>query len=47
MTPLSYEIRREFAPYVGVEWTSGVADTQARGDEPESTRSVVGVRAWF
>ncbi len=48
---LRYEIRREFAPYVGIEWTRGVGETrgllEARGDEPYSIRIVVGVRTWF
>ena len=48
---LRYEIRREFAPYVGVEWTRGVGETrdmlEARGDESDSTRVVVGLRTWF
>ncbi len=48
---LRYEIRREFAPYVGVEWVSGVGATrdfrEARGEDPESTRLLIGIRAWF
>lgn len=48
---LRYEILREFAPYVGVEWTSGLSETrdllEARGAEPDSMRVVVGVRNWF
>ncbi len=48
---LRYEIRREFAPYIGVEWTSGVGETrnllEARGDEADATRVVVGLRTWF
>ncbi|MCK6103961.1 copper resistance protein B [Brevundimonas diminuta] len=48
---LRYEFKKEFAPYVGVEWSSdlgGTADlTRAMGGEPEHTRVVVGVRAWF
>ncbi|MFY8163605.1 MAG: copper resistance protein B, partial [Brevundimonas sp.] len=48
---LRYEIAREFAPYVGVEWSrdlSGTADlTRALGGEPEHTRFVIGLRAWF
>ncbi|EGF94556.1 copper resistance protein B [Brevundimonas diminuta] len=48
---LRYEIRREFAPYVGVEWTRSFGDTrdfaEARGRSAEDTRVVVGVRAWF
>lgn len=48
---LRYEIAREFAPYVGVEWSrdlGGTADlTRAMGGEPEHTRFVIGLRAWF
>ena len=48
---LRYEIAREFAPYVGVEWSrdlGGTADlTRALGGEPEHTRFVIGLRAWF
>ena len=48
---LRYEFRREFAPYVGVNWTKRFGDTAdfAR-DEGESTSDVqfvTGVRAWF
>lgn len=48
---LRYEIRREFAPYIGINWEKvygSTADfTQAEGDDVSSTRFVVGVRAWF
>ncbi|NBW10642.1 MAG: copper resistance protein B [Caulobacteraceae bacterium] len=48
---LRYEIRKEFAPYIGVEWTRSVGDTadyvRARGGEPDDTRFVVGLKAWF
>lgn len=48
---LRYEIQREFAPYVGVLWERKFGDTadlvRAAGDDPESTRVVVGLRAWF
>lgn len=48
---LRYEIRREFAPYIGVEWaaTFGATAELARdaGDESAETRAVAGVRAWF
>ncbi|WP_449252967.1 copper resistance protein B [Brevundimonas naejangsanensis] len=48
---LRYEIHREFAPYVGVEWTRSFGDTrdfaEARGRSAEDTRVVVGIRAWF
>lgn len=48
---LRYEIRKEFAPYVGVEWSRSFGDTadyaKVRGDDVEATRFVVGIKAWF
>ena len=48
---LRYEVRKEFAPYVGVEWTRSLGDTadyiRARGGESDDIRFVVGLRAWF
>jgi len=48
---LRYEIRREFAPYVGVNWTRAVGDTadftRAAGDDPGALSFVAGVRVWF
>ena len=48
---LRYEIRKEFAPYLGVEWTRSFGDTadyaRARGDSIDATRLVVGLKAWF
>ena len=48
---LRYEIRKEFAPYVGVEWTRSFGNTadylKAAGRDVEDTRLVVGLRAWF
>ena len=48
---LRYEFRKEFAPYVGVEWSrafGGTADDiEARIVETEDTRIVVGIKAWF
>ena len=48
---LRYEIRREFAPYIGIEqeWRIGrSADfARARGSDPSVTNFVVGVRMWF
>lgn len=48
---LRYEIDRRFAPYLGIEWSSGVGDTRdlmlANGDDSDTTRVVLGVRAWF
>jgi len=48
---LRYEIRREFAPYVGVEraWKLGnTADlAEAAGEDRRVTRWVAGLRFWF
>ncbi|OYX58043.1 MAG: copper resistance protein CopB [Brevundimonas subvibrioides] len=48
---LRYEVRKEFAPYVGVEWTRNFGNTrdfiEASGGSAEDTRLVVGIRAWF
>jgi copper resistance protein B len=48
---LRYEVRREFAPYVGVTWErelGGTADlARAMGEDVQATRFVIGLRAWF
>jgi copper resistance protein B len=48
---LRYEIRREFAPYVGMEWGGkfgGTADyARAAGMRTKETRVVAGVRFWY
>ena len=48
---LRYEIVREFAPYVGVEWTRKIGDTarfaRAAGEDASSVSFVMGVKAWF
>ena len=48
---LRYEIVREFAPYVGVEWTRRFGDTahyaRAAGEGRGGVGFVLGVRAWF
>lgn len=48
---LRYEIRREFAPYIGLTYDrkfGGTADfARARGEDVEETGLVLGVRAWF
>ena len=48
---LRYEIRREFAPYVGVEWSRALGETadfiEARVGEADDSRLVVGLKAWF
>ncbi len=48
---LRYEIRREFAPYIGIEqsWRTGRSATlaRARGEDPSTTSFVAGIRFWF
>jgi copper resistance protein B len=48
---LRYEIRREFAPYVGVEWSGKFGDTADFAEEADEsvrdTRFVAGLRFWF
>lgn len=48
---LRYEIRREFAPYIGVEWAKLYGDTsdlaEAAGLDADETRAVAGLRFWF
>lgn len=48
---LRYEIRREFAPYVGIEWHSALGGTadlaRAAGHPVQETRVLIGLRAWY
>ena len=48
---LRYEIRREFAPYIGVSWDRKVGKTadyaRARGDDIGGATFVAGIRTWF
>jgi len=48
---LRYEIRREFAPYIGVNWIRKYGDTadfaRLEGEDIEDTQFVIGIRAWF
>lgn len=48
---LRYEIRREFAPYIGVTWSEQYGDTadlaEAAGEDTDRTAFVAGVRMWF
>jgi len=43
---LRYEIRREFAPYIGVEWSKNFADI-AKLSPLDSSYIVAGVKFWF
>jgi copper resistance protein B len=48
---LRYEVRREFAPYIGVNWWSKYGNTadyaMALGGETDDVQFVAGIRAWF
>lgn len=48
---LRYEIRREFAPYIGISLERSFGETatlvRQEGGDPSQIRFVVGVRAWF
>lgn len=48
---LRYEIKREFAPYLGVRWERLHGDTRdfarAEGEPLSKTSFVIGLRAWF
>ena len=48
---LRYEVRREFAPYLGVEWSGAVGDTadlaRASDEDVRDVRLVAGLRFWF
>lgn len=48
---LRYEIRREFAPYIGVNWNKRFGNSadfaRSAGEETDDLQWVIGVRAWF
>lgn len=48
---LRYEFRKEFAPYIGVEWSGKTGDTaryaRLAGDKPNAVQFVAGIRFWF
>ena len=48
---LRYEVRREFAPYVGVNWTRLYGQTadyaREEGDDTDAVQFVLGIRFWF
>lgn len=48
---LRYEVRREFAPYVGVNWTKKFGQTadfaREDGEKTDDVQIVAGVRIWF
>ncbi|BFM07312.1 copper resistance protein B [Halioxenophilus aromaticivorans] len=48
---LRYEFSRQFAPYIGVEWTGAFGDTadylQAQGENKSTTQVLAGLKFWF
>jgi copper resistance protein B len=48
---LRYEIRREFAPYIGLHWERKFGRTadlaRAAGEDPDDLTLVAGLRVWF
>lgn len=48
---LHYEIRRELAPYIGVEWSDQYGGTEEltrlAGHDPSDTRIMLGLRVWY
>lgn len=48
---LRYEIRREFAPYLGVNWSRKFGKTadfaRHEGEDTDDVQIVAGIRAWF
>jgi copper resistance protein B len=48
---LRYEIAREFAPYIGVEWAGKTGETarlaRNAGERTSGVSYVAGIRFWF
>jgi copper resistance protein B len=48
---LRYEIKREFAPYIGVEWAKKIGNTarfaRIAGEDADMVNFVAGIRFWF
>ncbi len=48
---LRYEFKREFAPYIGLEYEAALGETadvaRAAGRDPDGFKLLVGLRAWF
>lgn len=48
---LRYEIRREFAPYIGISWSRKLGETadlvEDEGGDIETTSFVLGMKFWF
>lgn len=48
---LPYEIRREFAPYIGINWSKSFGQTadytEEEGEDTSDVQFVLGFRSWF
>jgi len=48
---LRYEVRREFAPYLGVAWVNKLGQTgdlaEASGEDANEVQALAGLRIWF
>lgn len=48
---LRYEVEREFAPYIGIEYEAKLGETadiaRRAGDDPTGLKILLGLRAWF
>ena len=48
---LRYEFKREFAPYIGLEYEAATGETadiaRSAGQDPDGFKLLVGLRAWF
>ena len=48
---LRYEIKREFAPYIGAQWQKGLGETaslsRAAGSDPDTVALLIGLSAWI
>jgi copper resistance protein B len=42
-----YEVRREFAPYIGEHWVRRFGETADLAGNDSETRFVAGVGVWF
>lgn len=48
---LRYEVKREFAPYIGIHWEKKFGKTadyaREEGEDTSDAKFVIGIRAWF
>ncbi len=48
---LRYEVKREFAPYIGIHWEKKIGKTadyaREEGEDTSDAQFVIGIRAWF